>query len=399
MKINSKLTNYSLLTMAILSLLLNSGCLTDDSEPVAESATPVGEETAAAASTERYVFGWGNLSDEVASPRGGSTRGTPVTYADANRLPLDTIASAGSAYEKDRAAILSLQGDYKVSFHFMEALGLLPDHEPERSYHSWATEKVFLLEDTGDFISLQHILVMYFEDDNGEMSGPFLVKHWRQDWTYEDTDLHTYRGDNTWARDTRSADDVKESWSQSVWQVDDSPRYEVLGKWDHSGNRSIWTSESFWRPLPRREYSIRDDYNVMDGYHRISITPKGWLHEQNSWKRVAGENSDTAEFLAQEIGINRYERITSPSLAKADEYWEKTHPYWEAVRTAWNGVYAEHDRFSLSSKVDDKSQFEHHFQFAGKLNEGEPYDFDSARAFIKETISKYLNNGDGSSGY
>ena len=105
-------------------------------------ATTSGKETVADSSipSSTYVFGWGSLPVGLASPRGGTTQGTPVEFAPARKLPLVEIASASSSFEKDRAAILSLAGDYKTSFHFMESLGLYLEHEPTRPYHSWATE-------------------------------------------------------------------------------------------------------------------------------------------------------------------------------------------------------------------------------------------------------------------
>jgi hypothetical protein len=54
---------------------------------------------------------------------------------------------------------------------------------------------------------------------------------------------------------------------------------------------------------------------VLDGFHRIVLTPIGWLHEQHAWKRVAVEAAGAAAapvFLAAEIGLDRYERITAP---------------------------------------------------------------------------------------
>ncbi len=343
-----------------------------------------------------YVFSWGSLPSDIADPRGGMTTGTPVTFVEPRSLPLESIKQADSAFQKDRAAILSLAGDYKASFHFLETMGLFPEHEPVRPYHSWATERVHVLEDNGDFISLQHTIVMYFQQEDGSVMGPMVMKHWRQDWTYEDTDLHTFRGSGSWERDTQSHESVKGAWSQSVWQVDDSPRYEALGKWEHDGNRSAWTGENSWRPLPRREYSARDDYGVMEGFHRIVITPTGWVHEQNNWKRVSG-NSD--EYRAHELGIDRYELISSPSLEAANAYWEKTGPYWAAVREAWKDVYAKRDRFALETKYEGRSQFEYHFEYAGKLDAGEPYDPEEGAAFARSTIERYLTDAPQNGGY
>lgn len=387
--------NTLLPLISLIALLGLSACQTIPNSPEGSSKDQPQQDAA----DSSYVFAWGDLPAELAKPRGGTSRGTPVEIAPVRALPLVEIASASSVFEKDRAAILSLSGDYKASFHFLETMGLFPEHEPVRPYHSWATEQVRILEDDSDFISLQHTLVMYFKQDDGTVTEPMVMKHWRQDWTYQDTDIHKYRGASEWERETRSPQSVAGTWSQAVWQVDDSPRYEAIGRWTHEGNRSHWTGEDSWRPLPRREYSVRNDYNVMEGFHRIIITPTGWVHEQNNWKRVAGDAIDTPQYRGHEIGIDRYERITSPDLSKADEYWERTAPYWAIVRQVWKDVYAESDRFSLKRKIEGRSQFEHHFEYAGKLNEGEPWDADAGTAFARKTIENYLGAKSEEAGY
>lgn len=355
----------------------------------AASAAPLTPGTTAAP----YVFGWGERGGQLASPRGGSTRGAPVTLAAARELPLQGIASAQDAFARDRAAILALAGDYRVSFHFMESLGLISDYQPARPYHSWATEHVRVIEDTGRFISLQHTLVMFFARPNGNTSEPFVTKHWRQDWTYEDTDLHTFRGEDTWARRRPEAAEVAGAWSQAVYQVDDSPRYESLGRWDHSGNRSVWTSEHAWRPLPRREHTVRKDYDVMEGVHRIVLTPTGWVHEQNNWKRVAGESAGASAaptYIAAELGLDRYERITSPSLAPAEEYWSKTNAYWAAVRRAWAEVFARNERFVLLPEVDGRRLFEEHLAFADRIANGDAISPAQMEEHARSTVTRYV---------
>ena len=139
-----------------------------------------------------YLFGWGELPMKTATPRGGSSKGSSVIFAPKRSLPLPSIAAASNSFEKDRAAILSLAGDYKVGFHFLETLGLFKEHESVPPYHSWATEKVIVVEDEDTSISLQHILAMYFQDEAGTVTGPMVMKHWRQDWNYQDTDIYTY---------------------------------------------------------------------------------------------------------------------------------------------------------------------------------------------------------------
>jgi len=42
-------------------------------------------------------------------------------------------------------------------------------------------------------------------------------------------------------------------------------------------DHSTWHSENTWWPLPRREFSVRNDYNVLSGSNRHTITPTGWV--------------------------------------------------------------------------------------------------------------------------
>lgn len=381
--------------LALAALLLFSGC--QHATPVSTAphvapASPASGYAAVAATSSsetNYVFGWGDLPASLAKPRGGSTRGSNVTFAPGRTLPLPEIATAPDAFARDRAAILALTGDYKVSFHFMETLGFAADYKPLRPYHSWATEHVRVITDTGRFISLQHTLVMFFKKEDGTISEPMLMKHWRQDWTYEPTELHRYRGADTFARQLIARAAAAGAWTQSVWQVDDSPRYAALGRWEHTGNRSVWTGETTWRPLPRREHTVRRDYSVMEGSHRIILTPTGWLHEQLNWKRVAGDAAP-ASYVGEELGLDRYERITSPSLAAADDDWKKTGPYWAIVRRVWAETFAQQDRFIVRAEVDGQKLFEQHFAYAEKLSSGQPFDAADAGRHVRATLARFL---------
>ncbi len=341
-----------------------------------------------------FVFGWGSLPVDRAAPRGGTSKGLPVTLVPPTPLPPPSLAEAKDDFERDRAAILALAGEYRVSFHFLESLGLTEGFQADRPYHSWATERVHVLADTGKFISLQHTLEMYFEKENGEDAEPSLVKHWRQDWTYEDQDLHTYRGGEAWARREPSGDEVAGAWSQAVAGVDDAPRYEALGRWEHRGNLSCWTSETFWRPLPRREHSARKDYAVLEGFHRIVLTPTGWMHEQHNWKRVAGEGAEPT-YLAAEIGLDRYERLAAPELSASAEYWDRTGPFWTIVRRVWSETLASRDRLSLKSKVEGESLYERLFDYAEGIGaDGAAFDPAEAEAKAREWIAAYLDDAE-----
>ena len=93
--------------------------------------------------------------------------------------------------EKDRLAILGMQGGYKANFDFMETMGFSEDYSPSRPYQSWGTEFVKVIEDKeGHQPTAHHGDV--FEQDDGYISDPIVVKHWRQDWHYEDKTINVY---------------------------------------------------------------------------------------------------------------------------------------------------------------------------------------------------------------
>src|SRR2546429_1877602 len=101
-----------------------------------------------------------------------------------------------------------------------------------------------------------------------------VTKHWRQDWQYEPRQIIEYQGWNRWQRRTLARKQTANEWSQTVYQVDESPRYASLGRWEHSASFSSWISGETWRPLPRREWSVRQDYQVLLGTNRHTIDRK-----------------------------------------------------------------------------------------------------------------------------
>ena len=301
-----------------------------------------------------YIFGWTQLNNpELKEPRGGSSVGADVTLdKEPNPSWLKLQSPDLSKFEKDRLSILSMVGKYRVYFDFMETMGFVKDYEPKQSYQSWATEFVSVVEEKKDFISLQHIIVMYFKLDDGNISEPMVVKHWRQDWKYEDKSINAYAGNRTWLSKEISPSESKGTWSQSVYQVDDTPRYQSYGKWNHYSNFSSWTSNETWRPLPRREHSVRDDYDVIIGTNIQTITPTGWVHEQNNKKVVL---KDGQKVLAKEIGIARYERIKDFDWQAGVDYWQTTKPFWKQVRAIVNSRLDTSKSFKLQSSANGES--------------------------------------------
>ncbi len=62
--------------------------------------------------------------------------------------------------ERDRRAILAMAGDYRVTFDFLEVETFPPQTPRDKPYQSWGTEHVYVDSDSGNLISLVHILNM-----------------------------------------------------------------------------------------------------------------------------------------------------------------------------------------------------------------------------------------------
>jgi hypothetical protein len=161
-------------------------------------------------------------------------------------------------------------------------------------------------------------------------------------------------------------------WVQTVYQVDESPRYASVGKWEHTPSFSTWLSGETWRPLPRREWSVRDDYQVLIGTNRHTIVPTGWLQEENNLKAVL-TNARTLDparpYLGREYGVARYERIKEADFAAADRYYERTKRFWQDVRKTWIDAFAKVGTITLRGPVDKLGLFLPLFQRADEIAE------------------------------
>jgi hypothetical protein len=341
----------------------------------------------------RYTFSWPFTAGDAMRPRGGTTTGPAVELLETPSEAWEALRDPSlSPFERDRLAILAMTGGYRTTFDFIETAGFVAGYAPSRPYQSWATEYVFVAEEQEDFLSLQHVIVMLFVDGSGNVQGPFVQKHWRQDWRYEDPSLHVYAGHERWQRVEHSGDSVRGRWSQAVFQVDDSPRYEALGEWIHTQNYSAWTSDETWRPLPRRESSVRADYHVLIGSNRHAITPTGWVHEEDNLKVALDAEGKPKEIFAREVGLNRYERVVGFDFSSAEAYWSNTRAFWADVREAWREIKRDREAFALAEEIDGRALFVPMFEYAEALDSGEPYDADASRQFVRETLARYLDS-------
>ncbi|HEV7227438.1 DUF6607 family protein [Brevundimonas sp.] len=240
-----------------------------------------------------------------------------------------------AAYEQDREAILSQVGDYDVRFDMRETVNFIEGYEPLAPKTSGGHEIVRVIHDTGDEISLQHILVMEHEGQT------IVIKHWRQDWTYQPATVLTYAGPNTWALTPVSAAERAGAWSQTVWQTDDSPRYGGVGKWSHANGMAEWTSAPSWRPLARRDAIRSPVYDRYLGTNRHAVTPWGWVHLQDNQKMQAAQGAEgDPTVVVHEDVVNSYRRFDGFDPKPGDDYWSATQGYWAAVRDAWDDAIA-----------------------------------------------------------
>lgn len=295
---------------------------------------------------------------------------------------LSALATPGVADERlpgapdrDLASIRALAGTYSIEFDFHETVAVQPKYKLHEPYTTTApAELVAILADEPRFISLQHVLVM-----NGEV-----MKHWREDWLYECVDLYEFAGRGTWAHRRLTEAEARGTWTQRVYQVDDSPRYQGYGRWVHSDGLSAWESNWTWRPLPRREFKKRDDYDVLISRSRITLTPSGWVHEQDNAKLAL--RGAAPSVLARETGLDTYTRIAPAMAEDGRRYWEKTRAFWAEVRSVWDGILVPGATVTLQRMVDGKTLWERISDLEGKPVESE----EPLAGRIRQVLDQYI---------
>lgn len=282
----------------------------------------------------------------------------PATYG---RPCTQASASASSSFECDRRSILAMAGEYRVRFAFDETAALAPGYVPHAAQRSGGTELVVVIADDGNAISLQHILVLGKEHA--------VVKHWRQDWRYEPATVLRYRGNGRFESEMISDAQRRGAWSQTVYEVDDAPRYGGIGRWRHDIGTDAWESDRTWRPLPRRDYSKRKDYQALEVVNRHTLTPAGWVHEQDNTKLVLEAGGTHA--IAREHGINTYAHVADYDFSAGRDYWRRASSFWADVRTRWAARENTHAAFTTRPEPDGEPRIDEFFKLADRAIAGE----------------------------
>ncbi|MGJ8549926.1 DUF6607 family protein [Winogradskyella wichelsiae] len=270
-------------------------------------------------------------------------------------LAFSLSVNAQKKKTQDKEAIKEMCGCFEVTFNFTETFNYSNDslYRPSETKVDKGLEYALAIEDEDNKISIQHLLQVGRPDD------PMIIKHWRQDWLFQNQDFYMYNGDNNWTFEKKSKDDVKGQWTQKVYQVDDSPRYEGSGTWVHVDGKDYWENTTT-APLPRREYTKRNDYNITLRGNRHEITNFGWVHDQDNEKvvRVAGSED---VILAKEKGYNTYKRVDESRCQASKDWWKAQEGKWKLVRSKWNDVYGRDKDLTLEEKVDNKVLYKYLF--------------------------------------
>lgn len=281
-----------------------------------------------------------------------------------------------------REAVDKLCGCFEVDFKYAETFS--PDanykyHDREET--GGVAELALPIEVSDKKIVIQHLLIV---------SPKMIVKHWREEWTYENPVIWKYEGDKVWVKTTVPAEQVKGKWTQTVWEVSDEPRYQGFSQFVNLDGKTVWQNTTD-APLPRREYSVRSDYNILQRTNRISFNDSGYLHEQDNLKIVRANGKD--KLLVAEKGLNTYKKLEDKECAAAAEYWEKNKAYWGVVRKVWDEYVAKATRIELKTKVDGKMLNEYLMTLAKdyadkKIAESDLY------SKVKEQITRFMGKDD-----
>ncbi|HMI06547.1 MAG TPA: DUF6607 family protein [Flavobacterium sp.] len=255
--------------------------------------------------------------------------------------------------KEDIKAIKSMCGCYEVKFNFAETFQYSKDEKyvPSKTKYDYGLEWVELVEDQPNKIVMQHLLIV---------SDSMIIKHWRQDWEFENTKLYSFYKDTSWKFKTLSPASVKGQWTQRVYQVDDSPRYEGSSTWVHVDGRHYWENTTD-APLPRREYTIRKDYNVLNRTNVHEITKDGWIHDQDNIKIIRDDNGNDV-ILAKEKGHDVYTKVADSKCASAQKYWAENKNVWKNVRDKWSTIFARNKDLNLEATVKNQPLYNYLFE-------------------------------------
>ncbi|GAB3896731.1 hypothetical protein GCM10028825_43050 [Spirosoma agri] len=283
---------------------------------------------------------------------------------------------------EDIAAIKGQCGCHDVSFLYAETFAPEKSYVFKDRYTAKGTEWVFVEEESGPAsrptkLVIQHLLVA---------GDSIVIKHWREDWIYQNTRLLRFDQNASWKRADITPAQAKGQWTQKVFEVDDSPRYEGSATWIHADGRHYWENTTD-APLPRREYTKRTDYNVMRRTNHHEIRPDGYVHEQDNDKLIRSEAGD--QLIVSEKGQNVYRRTDEKKCQSAKAWWARNRAYWADVRSVWNDVLAKRETVAIRGQVKG-GVLSRELDELERTYQQQPVASVTNKQLIRQTIEKYL---------
>lgn len=303
-------------------------------------------------------------------------------FAGALLLAVSNVFAQSLPKREDIAAIKGQCGCHEVNFLYAETFSPDKNYVFKDRYTAKGTEWVFVDEELGSAtqptkLVIQHLLVI---------GDTIIVKHWREDWVYQNMSLLKFTQNASWKRERLSPTQARGQWTQKVFEVDDSPRYEGSATWIHADGRTYWESTAD-SPLPRREYTKRSDYNVLRRTNHHEIRPDGYVHEQDNDKIMRTEAGD--QLLASEKGLNTYKRTDEAKCQAAKAWWSQNRAYWADVRAVWNELLTSRDSVSIKGQVKGRVLGRELDELA-MIAQKSTYNSTASRQLIRQTIEKYL---------
>ena len=295
-------------------------------------------------------------------------------------LVLIVTQAQAQAPADQKEAIKEMCGCYEVEFKYAETFPEIEGYEIRKPYEAKGLEWIVSEETDDEVLILQHLLVI---------SDSMVIKHWRQDWHFENLSLLEFQRNLEWKRTELSEEEAAGTWTQKVYQVDGSPRYEGAATWVEVDGKRYWESRVA-APLPRREYTKRSDYNVLMRNNKHIITDYGHLHELDNAKVKRSENTDSV--LVWEKGLNIYTKVDDRRCQPAMDWWSENKVYWDDVRIVWEEVLADRQYVNIELKIEGKRLWQRLFGLNMQLMAQEEYNSEQARKLIKEAIEPYLSS-------
>ncbi len=287
--------------------------------------------------------------------------------------------SAQKNVDSERAHIKAMCGCYEVKFRYAETFSDHAEYAYHDRYEANGLEWIFVEEENDSTLVLQHLLIV---------NDSIVIKHWRQDWHYEHPERLVYQKDSEWEREHLSAKAVAGTWTQKVYQVDDSPRYQGRGEWLEANGQIYWESQVF-APLPRRERTKRNDYNIMLRTNKHKITSWGHLHELDNAKIIRSAAGDSV--LVWEKGWNEYRSTSSERCQLAQEWWPEHRAYWAAVRAAWQEVLVNSDYINIAAEKNGQKLWQAIYGLE-KVYAAENFRETELKQRLNDLLQEYLTN-------